>query len=69
MSKQPVKPKALLEAVGDLAVAISPHYMDRIQREKIAAAMHVLVDHIIAYAAAKQWARDEIMLHQEEPSP
>jgi hypothetical protein len=42
------KPRELFDAVGDLALAIKPHNMDRNQREKVAAALHVLVDHIIA---------------------
>jgi len=46
----PTKPKALLEAVGELAMAIKPHNNDRRQRERIAEAMGVLIDHIIEYA-------------------
>ena len=41
------KPRELFDAVGDLALAIAPHNMDRDQREKVKAALHVLVDHII----------------------
>ena len=41
-------PRELLDAIGELALAIVPHNMDRVQRTKIAAAMGVLVDHIIA---------------------
>jgi len=43
------KPKELLDAVGELALAIKPRHMDVSQRRGIAAALHVLVDHIIAY--------------------
>lgn len=42
------KPRELLDAVGDLAMAIKPHFLDNNQREKIASALHVLIDHIIA---------------------
>jgi hypothetical protein len=42
-------PKELLEAVGELAMAIKPHYMDMNQRRRIAEAIGVLVEHIIAY--------------------
>lgn len=48
MTKQQ-KPKELLDAVGELALAIKPHHMDSTQRERIAKALHTLVDHIIAY--------------------
>ena len=41
------KPRELFDAVGELALAIAPHHMDFDQRRKIAAALHVLVDHII----------------------
>jgi hypothetical protein len=39
----------LIEAVGELSLAISPHYMDQRQRKRISEALHVLVNHIIAY--------------------
>jgi hypothetical protein len=42
-------PKDLLDAVGELAMAIKPHYMDAGQRKRIAAAIGVLIEHIIAY--------------------
>jgi hypothetical protein len=41
-------PKELFDAIGELALAIKPHHMDTGQRAKIKAALHVLVDHIIA---------------------
>jgi len=44
----------LLRAVGDLAMAIAPHNCDRAQRAVIAAAMRLLVDHIIALANTKE---------------
>lgn len=43
------KPKVLLDAVGELALAIKPHNMDGPQRRKIADAIGSLVEHIIAY--------------------
>lgn len=42
------KPKALLDAVEDLALAIAPHQMDGGQRKKVSAALHALVDAILA---------------------
>ena len=42
------KPRELFNAVGDLALAIAPHNLDRDKREKVKAALHMLVDHIIA---------------------
>lgn len=48
------KPRELFDAVGDLALAIKPHHMDKGQRRKIAAALHVLVDHIIAIGERKR---------------
>ena len=47
--EQIAKPKELLDAVGELAMAIKPHSMYVRQRKRIAEALHVLVDHIIAY--------------------
>lgn len=52
MSKQ-AKPKELLDAIGELALAIKPHFLDNNQRDKIAKALHVLVDHIIAAKGGK----------------
>ena len=37
-------PKQLLDAVGELALAIKPHYMDADQRKRIADAIRALVD-------------------------
>ena len=47
------KPRELFDAVGELALAIKPHNMDRDQRERIKTALHVLVDHIIAVGEAR----------------
>lgn len=47
-------PRELFNAIGELALAIKPHYMDRDQRERIKAALHVLVDHIIAVGEARR---------------
>ena len=47
----PTPPHLLLEAVGELAKAIAPHNNDRSQRQRIANALHVLVDHIVNQAA------------------
>lgn len=41
-------PKQLLDAVGELALAIKPHYMDAEQRKRIASAIRNLVDVAIA---------------------
>jgi len=46
--REQTKPSDLLDAIGELAMAIKPHFLDNNQREKIAKALHVLVDHIIA---------------------
>jgi len=46
--REQTKPIELLDAIGELAMAIKPHFLDNNQREKIAKALHVLVDHIIA---------------------
>lgn len=43
------KPREILDAIGELALAIAPHNMDINQRKRVAAAIGVLVDHIIAY--------------------
>ena len=50
----------LFDAVGELALAIKPHSMDRPQMERIRSALHVLVDHIIAIweARAKESRHD-----------
>jgi hypothetical protein len=42
--------RELLEAVGDLAMAIKPHFTEQFARERVAAALHVLVDHIVENA-------------------
>ena len=47
-----MKPRELFNAVGELALAIAPHHMDINQRRKIAAALHVLIDHIIEVGEA-----------------
>ena len=47
------EPRELLEAIGELVLAIKPHYMDFNQRKRIQAALHVLVDHIIAVGNAR----------------
>ena len=41
-------PKQLLDAVGELALAIKPHYMDTEQRKRVASAIQNLVDLAIA---------------------
>lgn len=46
-------PRHLFDAIGDLALAIKPHNMDRDTRDKVKAALHVLVDHIIAVGEAR----------------
>jgi hypothetical protein len=46
------KPAALLDAIGELALAIRPHYMDADQRKRISAAIETLVDSVL-YAAAR----------------
>lgn len=46
-------PRGLFDAIGELALAIKPHHMDSGQRRKIKAALHVLVDHIIAVGERK----------------
>ena len=45
------KPRELLEAIGEFAVAVKPHHMDADQRERIRQALVVLIDHVIAHAA------------------
>ena len=40
----------LVEALGDLAMAIKPHFTEQFARERVAAALHTLVDHIIEAA-------------------
>jgi ABC-type antimicrobial peptide transport system ATPase subunit len=46
--------RTVFDAVGELALAIKPHHMDTDQRQRIAAALHVLVDHIIAIGDERQ---------------
>lgn len=46
-------PRELFDAVGELALAIRPHHMGADQRKRIAAALHVLVDQIIAAGEAR----------------
>ena len=41
------RPHELLDAIGELALAIAPHNMDTNQRLKIKRALTVLVDHIL----------------------
>jgi len=41
--------KELLEAIGELALAIEPHHFDQGKRKRIAEALNTLVEHIIAY--------------------
>lgn len=41
------KPAALLDAIGELALAIKPHNMDHDQRQRIALAIGTLVTHVI----------------------
>jgi hypothetical protein len=52
------KPPALFDAIGELALAIKPHYMDANQRKRIAEAIGVLVDHILATAAVANHLRE-----------
>lgn len=47
-------PKELFDAIGELALAIKPHHMDWNRRERIKAALHVLVDHIITVGEARR---------------
>lgn len=47
-----VEPRVLLEAIGELAMAIKPHFTDERRRQRISEALHVLVDHIIELATA-----------------
>ena len=47
-------PRELFDAIGDLALAIKPHYMDSDQRRRIKAALHTLVDNIIAVGERKR---------------
>jgi len=58
MTKLEQKPKELLDAIGELAVAIKPHNMDAEQRRRITRALHTLVDHIIATAALRKGKSD-----------
>jgi len=44
------RPRELFEAIGELAMAIAPHNMDRRQRARISEAIGVLVDHVLAHA-------------------
>lgn len=46
-----LKPAALLDAIGELALAIRPHYMDADQRKRISAAIETLVDGVLCAAA------------------
>lgn len=43
-------PRELLEAIGDLAMEIKPHYFDADKRERIAYAIGVLIEHVLAVA-------------------
>lgn len=45
-----VRPKDMLEAIGELAMAIKPHNSDSNQRRRIAEAIGVLVDAVLATA-------------------
>lgn len=45
------KPRELLEAIGEFALAVKPHHMDVDQRERIRRALVVLIDHVLAQAA------------------
>ena len=51
-------PRELFDAIGELALAIKPHNMDRSKMERIRAALHVLVDHIIAVGEARKAGHD-----------
>lgn len=63
------KPRELFDAVGELALAIKPHNMDRDQRERIKTALHVLVDHIIAVGEARTaLAGGDILAQADENS-
>jgi len=43
-------PRELLEAIGELAMAIEPHYFDTEKRKRIAHAIGVLIEHVLAVA-------------------
>ena len=46
------KPREILDAIGELALAIAPHNMNIDQRKRISNAIGVLIDHVIAYRPA-----------------
>lgn len=54
MNKLIEQPRELLEAIGELALAIAPHNHDRSQRQRIAEAMSVLIDHVLTIAATQE---------------
>lgn len=52
-------PRELLKAIGELATAIAPHMTEGYKRERVAYALHVLVDHILALPTSRAILKEQ----------